>query len=477
MSSLGPGLSPAAPSETADYRGALEQRIQSAFERAGAMRLVSLSVPAPRVPADTLLEQRGDASSFLWAPPADGRFSGFGAAHEIACSGPERFRACAEQGARLLTEVREWLSPEAPSPRLFGGFAFQTASSAAGLGEPWKTFGEARFILPRVRYACAEDQAWLSLTLSPEERDPARVADELRRLLGGLRHAEAPNSVAMRQAHGDVLDTEASSYESWEALIRSILAAIAQGCAEKIVAARKTRFTLKHAVDPLAVLGRLQGSPNVNRVAFRFSQAEFLAATPERLLRRSGRRIQTEALAGTLPTKHASGSVADAVRALLASKKDLEEHAYVVQEILRCLEPFCSEIQAAKEPLVRELRHVVHLQTPIEGQLSPEPTRHVLELVEALHPTPAVGGVPRQFALDFLSEHEALERGWYAGPLGWFDAAGDGEFWVGLRSGVFEGNRAHLFAGAGIVRGSETQSEFAETEVKLTSLLRALGIA
>ncbi|MCA9642967.1 MAG: chorismate-binding protein, partial [Myxococcales bacterium] len=97
--------------------------------------------------------------------------------------------------------------------------------------------------------------------------------------------------------------------------------------------------------------------------------------------------------------------------------------------------------------------------------------------VEALHPTPAVGGVPRQFALDFLSEHEALERGWYAGPLGWYDAAGDGEFWVGLRSGVFSGNEAHLFAGAGIVRGSETESEFAETEVKLTSLLRALGIA
>ncbi|MGE0326494.1 MAG: isochorismate synthase MenF [Polyangiaceae bacterium] len=476
MSSLGPSLSPVGPHEAADLKGSLDQRVESALERGRGTRLVSLSIPAPRVPADTLLAMRGDAPSFLWAPPAATHFSGFGTAHEIQSSGVERFRVCAERGA-VLREAREFLAPQAPSTRLFGGFAFQTASSEAGLGEPWQSFGEARFLLPRVRYAVAGDDAWLTLTLGPEERNAASVAEELRELLSGLRHAEAPNSLAMRQAHGDVLSTEASSYESWVSLIRSILGVIAQGNAEKIVAARKTRFTLQHAVDPLAVLQRLQGSPNVNRVAFRFAQAEFLAATPERLLRRSGRQIQTEALAGTLPTKHASGSVAEAVRALLASQKDREEHAYVVDEILRCLAPFCSQIQAAEAPLVRELRHVVHLQTPIEGQLAAEPERHVLELVEALHPTPAVGGVPRQFALDFLSEHEALERGWYAGPLGWYDAAGDGEFWVGLRSGVFEGNQAHLFAGAGIVRGSETQSEFAETEVKLTSLLRALGIA
>jgi isochorismate synthase EntC len=124
---------------------------------------------------------------------------------------------------------------------------------------------------------------------------------------------------------------------------------------------------------------------------------------------------------------------------------------------------------------VRELRHVVHLQTPIVGEL--KAPRHVLDLVEALHPTPAVGGVPRQLALDWISQHEPLERGWYAGPLGWFDAAGDGEFWVGLRSGVFHKNHASLYAGAGIVRGSETDSEYAETEVKLTGLIRALGIA
>ncbi|MCA9630243.1 MAG: isochorismate synthase [Myxococcales bacterium] len=472
-----PGLSPLAPNEVVDPRGSLEQRIAGALERSHGCALVSLSVPAPRVPADTLLRARGDAPSFLWAPPAATHFAGFGAAQEISSAGPGRFRESAQRGAQVLREIRELLAPEAPNARLFGGFAFQSASGEHGLSDPWQSFGEARFLLPRVRYAVSGDQAWLSLTLGPSERNPERVAEELHQLLGGLRHAEAPNSLAMRQAHGDVVSTEASSYDSWQTLIQSILAAIAKGGAEKIVAARKTRFTLQNAVDPLAVLQRLQGSPNVNRVAFRFAMAEFLAATPERLLRRSGRQIQTEALAGTLPTQRASGSVADAVRALLASRKDREEHAYVVQEILRCLAPFCSSIRAADEPVVRELRHVVHLQTPIAGELAAEPERHVLELVEALHPTPAVGGVPREFALDFLSQHEALERGWYAGPLGWFDAAGDGEFWVGLRSGVFEGNQAHLFAGAGIVRGSETQSEFAETEVKLTSLLRALGIA
>ncbi|MCA9642399.1 MAG: chorismate-binding protein, partial [Myxococcales bacterium] len=320
MSSLGPSLSPAGPHEAADYKGSLDQRILGALERGAGTRLVSLSIPAPRVPADTLLSMRGEAASFLWAPPAATHFSGFGTAHEIASSGSERFRVCAERGA-VLREARELLAPEAPAARLFGGFAFQSAGSGDGLSEPWQTFGEARFLLPRVRYAVAGDDAWLTLTLGPEERDAAKISAELREILSGLRHAEAPNSIAIRQTHGDVVSTEASSYESWDALIRSILDAIARGGAEKIVAARKTRFTLQHPVDPLAVLQRLQGSPNVNRVAFRFAQAEFLAATPERLLRRSGRQIQTEALAGTLPTQHASGSVAEAVRALLASQK------------------------------------------------------------------------------------------------------------------------------------------------------------
>jgi isochorismate synthase EntC len=124
---------------------------------------------------------------------------------------------------------------------------------------------------------------------------------------------------------------------------------------------------------------------------------------------------------------------------------------------------------------VHRLRTVLHLRTPIRGRL--REASHVLALVEKLHPTPAVGGVPTEAAIDFITRHEPDERGWYAGPVGWFDAVGDGRFVVALRSGVVAGKRAELYAGAGIVRDSNAPSEFAETRWKLAALLGALGVA
>lgn len=472
----------------------LQPLVQRALDSAGDSPLVSLNFEAPRVSPDVLLRQRGAAPSVLWSPPGAIAFSGFGSAFEVSAEGAERFRRCAALGSEALHQLREVVCSSAdaggegpladaeapPGARLFGGFSFQTsAPGKPSLNPPWESFGEARFILPRVRYAACADRAWLSLTLKPGERDATAISEEVAQLLAGLRAPAGNTSRRSRPAEAcsddlppSVLRAEPSPIESWRKLVEGILEVIEAGGAEKIVAARKTRYTLAAQIDPLEVLEQLQGSRNVNRVAFRFAEAELVAATPERLLRRAGRQIHTEALAGTLGTARP-----EAVRALLESRKDRAEHAYVVLEILRCLQPFCETIEAAEEPVVRELRHVVHLQTPIVGELKASPARHILDLVEALHPTPAVGGVPRQLALDWISQHEPLDRGWYAGPLGWFDAAGDGEFWVGLRSGVFHKNHASLYAGAGIVRGSETDSEYAETEVKLTGLIRALGIA
>lgn len=464
----------------------LQGQIEGALAANRGAPLVSLSFEAPVVSPDALLRQRGAAPSLLWSPPGAVAFSGFGSASSVTAEGAGRFQRCARLGAEALAQVREVLCSAAgtnggalpPSARLFGGFSFQTsAPGKLSQSPPWESFGEARFMLPRVRYASSGDHAWLTLTLGPDERDAPAISEEITTLLASLRAQAnpAPARSGRAEARSDdlppsVLRAEPSPIESWRQLVEGILAVIEAGEAEKIVAARKTRYTLAREIDALEVLEQLQGARNVNRVAFRFAQAELVAATPERLIRREGEHIHTEALAGTLGTARP-----EAVRALLESQKDRAEHAYVVREILRCLQPFCQRIEAASEPVVRELRHVVHLQTPIVGEL--KAPRHVLDLVEALHPTPAVGGVPRQLALDWISQHEPLERGWYAGPLGWFDAAGDGEFWVGLRSGVFHKNHASLYAGAGIVRGSETDSEYAETEVKLTGLIRALGIA
>lgn len=195
-----------------------------------------------------------------------------------------------------------------------------------------------------------------------------------------------------------------------------------------------------------------------------------MGATPEWLIRKRGRRIETEAMAGSR-----SRAEVDAEQRLLASGKDLEEHRLVLEEVVRALQPVCEQLSVPDGPRIRQLRDLLHLQTPVVGQLAKD--RHVLDLVGRLHPTPAVGGVPRDAALAWLAEHESESRGWYASPVGWVDAAGDGEFAVALRSALMIGNVAHLYAGAGIVRDSSPDLEYEETQLKLASMVRALGVA
>ena len=237
-----------------------------------------------------------------------------------------------------------------------------------------------------------------------------------------------------------------------------------------MVTARRVVLELEPRPKAERVLARLRSeAPACTRFAIRRAGVVFLGATPERLIARRGELVETEALAGSIRAEHTARA-----RELLQSSKDRTEHELVVREIVAALAPLTSELELAKEPEVRTLRHLLHLRTPIRGRLS-EP-RHVLELVERLHPTPAVGGVPTAAALDWIRNHEPDQRGWYAGPFGWFDPSGDGEFVVALRSGVLDAHRLYLYAGNGIVRASRAEAEWAETRLKLAALLAAAGI-
>jgi isochorismate synthase len=214
-----------------------------------------------------------------------------------------------------------------------------------------------------------------------------------------------------------------------------------------------------------------------------------IAATPERLIRRDGELVQCDALAGTYsihPGSFPPGKpeiddtaavrdrlIAEAGAALIASQKERREHALVVEAIRAALAD-CADVDAPAAPDFRVLRHVVHLLTPFRARL--RTPRHVLELAARLHPTPAVGGTPRELAADWIRTREPVARGWYAAPVGWFDLDGNGELAIAIRSGVLAGNRAHLWAGAGIVAGSDPDRELAETEIKLRAMLGALGI-
>ena len=260
----------------------------------------------------------------------------------------------------------------------------------------------------------------------------------------------------------------------YQQAVAQALVEIARGDYEKIVLARAQRLTTAEEFHPLGVLNHLrQRYP----ACYAFSVANglgqsFIGASPERLVRVAGSRMHTEALAGSAPRGASASEDAAFARALQQSDKDQREHRIVLGSIARRVADLGLKLEHTDQPRVMGLANVQHLHTPISATL-PEGV-HILDLVERLHPTPAVGGTPRTPAVAAIARLEGFERGLYAGPIGWVDHRGGGEFFVGLRSALIDGHSATAYAGAGIVAGSEPENEFAETELKFKALLEAL---
>ncbi len=251
----------------------------------------------------------------------------------------------------------------------------------------------------------------------------------------------------------------------WRDAVERALAAIAAGELEKVVLAREVVVEADTAFDPRDVVHGLVASQPGSIV---YASAGFVGASPELLVRREGDVVESRPVAGT--------TVADSDEALLAlaaSVKDTREHRFVVDGIVEVLGPRCTDLHADATPEVAVFGPVAHLATPIRGRLA-APAPSALELARLLHPTPAVGGTPRRAALDAIRALEGFDRGRYAGPVGWVDARGDGEWAIALRGAELDGARARLVAGAGIVAGSDPDAEWAETQAKLEPMLRAL---
>jgi isochorismate synthase len=447
---------------------ALERAVEGALEAAGGAETLLFAVPAPVRPSEALLAKtRG--SAVAWAAPWGFELAALGEAASLEGRGAGRFRDIARRGKELLSGVRSvgLFGADALRPRLFGGFAFQAGTPRTSY---WTAFGEARFVLPELGYLVENGRAQVFLAAPVR-----RLADRAERqaLTGQVLEALAllergvplaPAVVPPRAAIDD------GSPDEWTRLVEAIGGEISRGTIEKVVLARRVSVELSRGLDPADVLARLRTEAGEStRFLVRRGGAVFLGATPERLAKKQGALLETEAVAGSMSTLDR-----EAARRLFESSKDLAEHGLVVREIVRALEPLAERIEKPSRPELHELRHVLHLRTPIRAELRGVP--HLLEVVERLHPTPAVGGAPTARALEWLATHERDERGWYAGPIGWFDVEGDGEMAVALRSGVLEADAAHLYVGAGIVEHSAPEAELAETRWKLKTLLSALGI-
>lgn len=433
--------------------------------------LVSLSRPVPCTDPLDLFAQ-ADAlghDRLYWEHPADGvAVAGTGMAHTVeSCRPIDAGRAWRALLERALVDSAVG---SMGGPRLMGGFVFDPARERTPL---WDGFPAGRLIVPIVSLVTdgAESTLTLNVVLTPEDDAGAEAARLLRWLETVYPAPPRPDRWQGSELH--VRDVR--SRRDWERIVAgAALSCAGDGRLEKVVLARAVRASTVGPFDTAAAAARLRRAyPAAYVFAVGRGVRSFLGATPERLVRLHGRTVEAACLAGSAPRGGTPEEDAFLGNALLASAKDRAEHAIVVRGVLEALDRPGIRLVVPSSPRLLRFRNVQHLYTPVEGRLDDE--TGIFDLLDRLHPTPAVGGFPKDDALSYIRAHEQLDRGWYAGPVGWVDRHGDGEFAVALRSALVTGADATLFAGCGIVASSNPADEYEETCLKLQPMLAALG--
>lgn len=463
-------------------REAIEHHFVAASARAtgwGHPVVASISQRCPEgLDPLAFFDRHADSSTFraYWEHPIEARaLVAIGVAHSIETGGEARFRD-AEAGiqADLATAAignQDLAGP--PGDLLYlGGFAFDPAHRPEGL---WDGFPAGLLVLPRLLLTRHGNGTMVTFNavVAPGD-DGVALAGTLCDEFEARSRSTTPRRDESSQARA-VSWTETPGRHQWERQVATVTREIRAGRFEKVVLARRLTARATAPFDTASALRQLREAyPAAFIFAFSRGRRTFLGATPELLVRRAGSQVEATSLAGSAPRGQTPAEDAALAAALLASAKDHVEHAIVARAIQEALAPWCDDIFASATPEIMRMRNVQHLYTPIRGRLGRP--RSLLELLERLHPTPAVGGYPRDPALAAIHRHEDVDRGWYAGPVGWVNASGDGEFGVAIRSALLHGTAANFYAGCGLVGDSDPATEYDETLPKLRPMLDALGL-
>ena len=463
----------------------LADRVQTVLEDASpeAERIARVSVPVGSdVDPIQWIRAQEAADVVYWSSRTPG------ASTSGRASGPDReaVALAAVGSADVITSTRTPLDYErlrrrlrdrfaaADGPiRYVGGLRFDAPqpASARRPDDLWRPFGTCRFVLPRFELVgrAGERELACNLVLPRDAARAGALRDRIRALT--FPSPSTPNGALPRPSRR----TDRPDREGWTRMIRWALSAIDDGRLDKVVFARRVSLALDSGADPLRVLRHLKATtPGCFHFALRPpSGPAFIGASPERLFRRDGARVLSEAVAGTRERGDTEEADAALREELLTSAKERREHAFVQRAIERALSTVCDSVEGAERPSELALARGRHLHAPIEGTLRADAS--TVDLLEALHPTPAVGGVPTDAALGAIREQEPFDRGWYAGPVGWIgpEAA---EFAVAIRSGLLGPSSLSLFSGAGIVDGSVPDREWAEIEQKIGDFAAVLGL-
>ena len=407
--------------------------------------LVRAEAPIPRTDALAWLRAQRSGGKVYWLDRERSfEMAGIGVAHCVTGAGRLDYAA-------LFGGLRAALSPAHPGARYYGGMRFDDLAPA----DPrWRPFGAHRFAAPRLEVLTQGDECVLACNAFWQAEGAA--ATELAEVEGALDALTAPS--ASDSLAFPVLEARADSpdREEWDRLIAHILDAIKAGELEKVVLARQSELRFSGNLDPIDLLARLARDA-AGAFVFCFQAgagAAFLGASPERLFKRTGARIESEALAGTRPRGGSEREDALLSEELLGSDKDLREHRFVMNSIARAFAKLCGDAHSTGALSLVKLSSCQHLVCRYEGTLAEG--RCDADVLEALHPTPAVGGQSVQAALRSIRELEPFDRGWYAGPVGWV-GADSSEFAIAIRSGLVDGCDLYCYSGAGIVAGATAE--------------------
>ena len=426
-------------------------------------RLFRLEVPIEHIDPIAWLHRQTTATKTFWADRDGGiEMAGAGSADVVSGTAGETFD-------EVIAQLRQNLSPRHSHLRYYGGLRFY---DPVRQDVTWDAFGTYRFIIPQFELIQASGRSALACNiLADREHNLHAQKDALLRALEQLDFSEqaiqAPAPVLLQRV--DIPD-----HALWNRHTAAALHAFRTTALEKVVLARKSIFTFSDPLDALAILQKLwQVNPQLFYFYFQIDANQaFLGGSPERLYKRTGQQIKSEAIAGTRPRGAIAAEDQRLGQELLVSEKDRREHQFVVETVQRILERLCHAVDIDNEISLLKLARVQHLCCRLQGILTSRTSD--AEILRALHPTPAVGGSPTDAAITSMRELEPFDRGWYAAPVGWIghDAA---EFAVAIRSGLFKGNTLSLFAGAGIVQGSIAEDEWNEVENKISNFLKVLA--
>jgi menaquinone-specific isochorismate synthase len=456
-------------------------------------RLLGLTVPEG-VPSDEgvqLARVTGDVDAvtperFLaHAPEAPRSFwqqgetwrAGVGAAARVVLRGSgeeaDRFRRVRE-AAEATADALVTDDEDPGEVAWIGGFSFHSDHAAS---DAWRGFPRAQFTLPTVEMRHGPQGTRLAVTVRVgEDRPSGQALGRARDALEGVRNEFTTEDPRGRASYTPPTAENSTARSDWSKAVEAILGRVDVGQITKAVLARTVDAPVEQQPDPTVVLGNLrQNNPGTHHFLVQPGPGQaFLGSAPELIGRADGQVFQASAVAGSIPRGATEDEDEEMARQLAASDKNRAEHRIVVESMRRRLAELTDHVQVGRDTKILRLAEIQHLERDLYARL--RPGQHLLDVVQALHPTPAVCGSPRDPARQLLAEHEPFQRGWYAAPVGWFNANGDGAFAPALRSAVLQQTRWRLFAGAGIVDGSDPDDEWEETRNKFETVLAALGV-